>query len=56
MSLKRVIIDAAHILVLKDKERYTYNPSSPFFSMDDVQPSHDALPQKTVLKMNLHPR
>ncbi|XP_053330340.1 alpha-mannosidase 2 [Spea bombifrons] len=56
MNLKRVIIDTAHVLILKDKERYTYNPSMPFFSMDDVQPSQDALPQKTVIKITRHPR
>ncbi|OCU02259.1 alpha-mannosidase 2 [Xenopus laevis] len=56
MNLKKVIIDAAHVLVLKDKDTYTYNPSSPFFSMDDVQPSQDSLPQKTVIKINKNPR
>ncbi|XP_063309707.1 alpha-mannosidase 2 [Pelobates fuscus] len=56
MNLKRVIIDTAHVVILKDKESYNYNPSAPFFSMDDVQPSQDALPQKTVLKINRIPR
>uniref|UniRef100_A0A6I8RD56 Alpha-mannosidase n=1 Tax=Xenopus tropicalis TaxID=8364 RepID=A0A6I8RD56_XENTR len=56
MNLKRVIIDAAHVLVLKDKDTYAYNPSSPFFSMDDVQPSQDSLPQKTVIKITEIPR
>uniref|UniRef100_A0A8C5LRI1 Alpha-mannosidase n=1 Tax=Leptobrachium leishanense TaxID=445787 RepID=A0A8C5LRI1_9ANUR len=56
LNLKRVIIDTAHILILKDKERYNYNPSAPFFSMDDVQPTQDALPQKTVLKVTKNPR
>ncbi|KAM4809146.1 alpha-mannosidase 2 [Rhinophrynus dorsalis] len=56
LNLKKVIIDAAHVLVLKDKETYRYNPSTPFFSMDDVQPAQDALPQRTVLKITEHPR
>ncbi|KAM4708331.1 LOW QUALITY PROTEIN: alpha-mannosidase 2 [Discoglossus pictus] len=56
MNLKRVIIDSAHILVLKDKDTYSYNPSAPFFNMDDVQPSQDALPQKTIIKISSNPR
>lgn len=57
MNLKRVLIDSAHILILKDGEKaYSYNPSSPFFNMDDVQPSQDALPRKTVIKLSMHPR
>uniref|UniRef100_A0A8C3HM58 Alpha-mannosidase n=1 Tax=Chrysemys picta bellii TaxID=8478 RepID=A0A8C3HM58_CHRPI len=33
MNLKRVIIDSAHILILKDKDTYSYNPSAPFLKM-----------------------
>ncbi|KAM8961580.1 alpha-mannosidase 2 [Pelodytes ibericus] len=56
MNLKRVIVDTAHVLTLKDKERYSYNPSAPFFSMDDVPSAQDALPQKTVIKITAKPR
>ncbi|KAG8598208.1 hypothetical protein GDO81_002527 [Engystomops pustulosus] len=56
MNLKKVIVDAVHVLVLKDKGTYIYNPSAPFFSMDDVQKAQDALPQKTVIKVTGHPR
>ncbi|XP_053557510.1 alpha-mannosidase 2 [Bombina bombina] len=56
MNLKRVIIDSAHVLVLKDKETYVYNPSKPFFSMDDVQQTQDALPQKTIIKITSNPK
>ncbi|XP_030049323.1 alpha-mannosidase 2 [Microcaecilia unicolor] len=57
MNLKRILIDSAHILILKDGENtYSYNPSSPFFNMDDVQPSQDALPHKTVIKISMRPR
>ncbi|XP_075692867.1 alpha-mannosidase 2 [Rhinoderma darwinii] len=56
MNLKKVIVDAAHLLILKDKGTYIYKPSAPFFSMDDVQKAQDALPQKTVIKVSRHPR
>ncbi|XP_075037639.1 alpha-mannosidase 2 [Mixophyes fleayi] len=56
MNLKRVIVDAAHLLILKDKDTYSYNPSTPFFSMDDVQKEQDSLPLKTVIKVTGHPR
>ncbi|MBN3283686.1 MA2A1 mannosidase, partial [Polyodon spathula] len=56
MNLKRVIIDSAHFLILKDKDDYKHNPSSLFLQMDDVQPSQDALPHKTILKLGTEPR
>ncbi|XP_069481585.1 alpha-mannosidase 2 [Ambystoma mexicanum] len=56
MNLKRVTVDSAHFLILKNKDNYIYNPSSPFLSMDDVQPVHDALPRKTIIKLSNHPR
>ncbi|XP_038258205.1 alpha-mannosidase 2 isoform X2 [Dermochelys coriacea] len=56
MNLKRVIIDSAHILILKDKDTYSYNPSTPFLKMDDVQSSQDSLPRKTVIKLSIQPR
>lgn len=33
MNLKKIIIDSAHVLILKDQEMYSYNPSTPFFIM-----------------------
>lgn len=56
MNLKRVIIDSAHFLILKDKDDYKHNPSNLFLQMDDVQPSQDALPHKTILKLSTEPR
>ncbi|XP_077318426.1 alpha-mannosidase 2 [Lithobates pipiens] len=56
LNLKRVIVDSAHLLILKNKDMYSYNPSTPFFSMDEVQKAQDALPQKTVIKVTGHPR
>ncbi|MBN3281202.1 MA2A1 mannosidase, partial [Polyodon spathula] len=56
MNLKRVIIDSAHFLILKDKDDYKHNPSNLFLQMDDVQPSQDALPHKTILKLGTQPR
>ncbi|XP_039613919.1 alpha-mannosidase 2 [Polypterus senegalus] len=51
MNLKRVIIDSVHFLILSSKGEYKHNPSSMFLQMDDVQPSQDALPRKTVLRV-----
>uniref|UniRef100_H3A005 Alpha-mannosidase n=1 Tax=Latimeria chalumnae TaxID=7897 RepID=H3A005_LATCH len=56
MNLKRVISDSAHFLILKDKNSYMYNPSTAFLQMDDVQPSQDALPRKTIIKLGMQPR
>lgn len=56
INLKKVIVDAAHLLLLKNKDMYSYNPSTPFFIMDEVQKAQDALPQKTVIKVTGQPR
>ncbi|XP_019388008.1 PREDICTED: alpha-mannosidase 2 [Crocodylus porosus] len=56
MNLKKVIVDSAHILILKDKDTYNYNPSTPFLKMDDVQSSQDSLPHKTVIKLSTQPK
>ncbi|NWY18875.1 MA2A1 mannosidase, partial [Aphelocoma coerulescens] len=56
MNLKKVIIDCAHILILKDKSAYNYDTATPFLKMDDVQASQDSLPRKTVIKLTLQPR
>ncbi|NWH40217.1 MA2A1 mannosidase, partial [Chloropsis hardwickii] len=56
MNLKKVIIDSAHILILKDKSAYNYDTATPLLNMDDVQASQDSLPHKTVIKLTLQPR
>ncbi|XP_053910755.1 alpha-mannosidase 2 [Cuculus canorus] len=56
MNLKKVIIDSAHILILKDKSAYNYDTRTPFLKMDDVQSSQDFLPHKTVIKLTSQPR
>ncbi|XP_068781160.1 alpha-mannosidase 2 isoform X1 [Struthio camelus] len=56
MNLKKVITDSAHILILKHKDAYNYDASTPFLKMDDVQSSQDSLPRKTVIKLTSQPR
>ncbi|XP_074056051.1 alpha-mannosidase 2 isoform X1 [Macrotis lagotis] len=56
MSLKTIIRDSAHILILKDKDAYRFNPSKPFLQMESEQQSQDSLPQKTVIKLSTQPR
>ncbi|RXN17537.1 alpha-mannosidase 2 [Labeo rohita] len=56
LNVRRVIVSSAHWLVLKDKQTYYHNPSSPFLHMDDVQPSQDALPRKIILDVREKPK
>uniref|UniRef100_A0A493TQA9 Alpha-mannosidase n=1 Tax=Anas platyrhynchos platyrhynchos TaxID=8840 RepID=A0A493TQA9_ANAPP len=55
-SLKRVIINAAHYLVLGDKDAYRYDPAAPFLSTDDTRLNQDSLPERTVIKLGASPR
>uniref|UniRef100_A0A8D0KRJ7 mannosyl-oligosaccharide 1,3-1,6-alpha-mannosidase n=1 Tax=Strix occidentalis caurina TaxID=311401 RepID=A0A8D0KRJ7_STROC len=55
-NLKRVIINAAHYLVLGDKDTYHNDPTAPFLGVDDTRPSQDSLPERTVLRMDTSPR
>ncbi|KFU87116.1 Alpha-mannosidase 2x, partial [Chaetura pelagica] len=55
-NLKRVIINAAHYLVLWNKDTYHHDPAAPFLGMDDTRPSQDSLPDKTVVKLDTSPR
>ncbi|XP_043920205.1 alpha-mannosidase 2 [Protopterus annectens] len=56
INLKKVIIDSAHFLILKDKDAYKADPAVPFLQMDDVQPVQDALPRKTIIQLSGYPR
>uniref|UniRef100_A0A8C5JVT4 Alpha-mannosidase n=1 Tax=Jaculus jaculus TaxID=51337 RepID=A0A8C5JVT4_JACJA len=56
VSLKQVIINAAHYLVLGDKETYHFDPMAPFLQMDEKRVSHDALPERTVIQLESSPR
>lgn len=56
VSLKQVIINAAHYLVLGDKETYRFEPEAPFLQMDDTRLNHDALPERTVIQLDSSPR
>ncbi|XP_062062260.1 alpha-mannosidase 2x isoform X2 [Lepus europaeus] len=56
VSLKRVIINAAHYLVLGDKSTYRFDPEAPFLQADDSRLNHDALPERTVIALDASPR
>ncbi|XP_013915232.1 PREDICTED: alpha-mannosidase 2 [Thamnophis sirtalis] len=56
MNLKEIITESAHILTLKDKEMYSYNAATPFFTMDITQSSQDSLLHKTVIQLGKQPR
>ncbi|XP_009881349.1 PREDICTED: alpha-mannosidase 2x [Charadrius vociferus] len=55
-NLKRVIINAAHYLVLGDRDAYRHDPAAPFLSTDDTRPNQDSLPERTVVKLDTSPR
>ncbi|XP_032247873.1 alpha-mannosidase 2x isoform X2 [Phoca vitulina] len=56
VNLKQVIINAAHYLVLGDKETYHFDAEAPFLQMDDTRLNHDALPERTVIQLDSSPR
>ncbi|XP_070619636.1 alpha-mannosidase 2x isoform X2 [Erythrolamprus reginae] len=56
MNAKRVIINAAHYLVLADKEAYHYDVAMPFLGTDETRLNQDSLPEKTVIKLDATPR
>ncbi|XP_072309495.1 alpha-mannosidase 2 [Eucyclogobius newberryi] len=54
LKLQHVIQSSAHLLLLSDKSQF--DQSQPLLQMDDVIKAHDALPQKTVIKVGDKPR
>ncbi|XP_064422099.1 alpha-mannosidase 2x isoform X1 [Latimeria chalumnae] len=56
VSVKKVLINAAHYLLLKDKKTYHFDQSTLFLEMDDKRLNHDALPDKAVIKLDSSPR
>ncbi|XP_076980368.1 alpha-mannosidase 2x isoform X3 [Tamandua tetradactyla] len=56
VSLKQVIASAAHFLVLGDKDAFQVDPKAPLLQTDDTRPSHDALPERTVIQLEASPR
>ncbi|XP_040824851.1 alpha-mannosidase 2x isoform X1 [Ochotona curzoniae] len=56
VGLKRVLINAAHYLVLGDKSTYHFDPEVPFLQADDTRVNHDALPERTVIPLDTSPR
>ncbi|XP_077174306.1 alpha-mannosidase 2x isoform X3 [Paroedura picta] len=55
-NLKQVVINAAHYLVLADKEAYHYDLATPFLGPDETRLNQDSLPEKTVIKLDAAPR
>ncbi|XP_078145165.1 alpha-mannosidase 2 isoform X2 [Centroberyx gerrardi] len=56
LSLRQVLQSSAHWLLLLDKSQFHHDEATPLLQMDDVQPVHDALPRKTVMKIGAKPR
>uniref|UniRef100_A0A671M7R0 Alpha-mannosidase n=1 Tax=Sinocyclocheilus anshuiensis TaxID=1608454 RepID=A0A671M7R0_9TELE len=56
VGLKRVIINAAHFLVIKNKDIYRFYQTAPFLETDDRRATQDSLPQRTLIELESSPR
>uniref|UniRef100_A0A8C9SXX2 Alpha-mannosidase n=1 Tax=Scleropages formosus TaxID=113540 RepID=A0A8C9SXX2_SCLFO len=56
MGLKKVIINAAHFLILKNKDLYRFYQTEPFLETDDRRATQDSLPQRTLIELDPSPR
>lgn len=52
IGLKRVIINAAHFLVMKNKEFYRFYQTEPFLETDDRRATQESLPQRTLIELD----
>uniref|UniRef100_A0AAY5F5B9 Alpha-mannosidase n=1 Tax=Electrophorus electricus TaxID=8005 RepID=A0AAY5F5B9_ELEEL len=56
IGLKRVIINAAHFLIMKNKDVYRFYQTEPFLETDDRRATQDSLPQRTLIELESSPR
>lgn len=56
VGLKRVIINAAHFLIIKNKDIYRFYQTEPFLETDDRRATQDSLPQRTLIELESSPR
>ncbi|MFT7819105.1 alpha-mannosidase 2x isoform X3 [Arapaima gigas] len=56
IGLKKVIINAAHFLILKNKDLYRFYQTEPFLETDDKRATQDSLPQRTLIDLDPSPR
>ncbi|KAG9352329.1 hypothetical protein JZ751_020742 [Albula glossodonta] len=56
VGLKKVIINAAHFLILKNKDVYRFYMTEPFLETDDRRATQDSLPQRTLIELDNSPR
>ncbi|KAK7121747.1 hypothetical protein R3I93_022736 [Phoxinus phoxinus] len=56
VGLKRVIMNAAHFLVIKNKDIYRFYQTEPFLETDDRRATQDSLPQRTLIELESSPR
>ncbi|XP_063052650.1 alpha-mannosidase 2x [Engraulis encrasicolus] len=52
VGLKRVIINAAHFLVMKNRDVYRFYQSEPFLETDERRATQDSLPQRTLIELD----
>lgn len=56
VGLKKVIINAAHFLIIKNKDVYVFSETEPFLETDDRRATQDSLPQRTLIELDSSPR
>ncbi|XP_051548629.1 alpha-mannosidase 2x-like isoform X2 [Myxocyprinus asiaticus] len=56
VGLERVIINAAHFLVMKNKDIYHFYQTEPFLETDNRRTTQDSLPQRTLIELESSPR
>ncbi|XP_062847321.1 alpha-mannosidase 2x isoform X2 [Trichomycterus rosablanca] len=56
IGLKKVIINAAHFLIMKKKDVYRFYQTEPFLETDDRRATQDSLPQQTLIELDASPR
>lgn len=56
VGLKRVIINAAHFLIIKNKDIYRFYQTEPFLETDDRRATQESLPQRTLIELESSPR
>ncbi|XP_066557713.1 alpha-mannosidase 2x isoform X2 [Amia ocellicauda] len=56
VGLKRVIINAVHFLILRNKDNYHFYQTEPFLETDERRATQDSLPQRTLIELDSTPR
>ncbi|XP_058854975.1 alpha-mannosidase 2x-like isoform X2 [Acipenser ruthenus] len=56
VSLKIVIMNAAHFLILRNKDTYRYYHTEPFLEPDERRATQESLPERVLIELDSTPR